>query len=70
MDSLKNAFSDHETWLNQLNNQKSNLFNFLSQYAIDDSDPNKLSVFKLKLFGILYCKGDPEEKSSEFFETV
>jgi hypothetical protein len=28
------------------------------------------SVFKLKVFGILYCKGTPDEKATELFDLI
>ena len=73
---LKQEFSKYTSW-KELNNPKSHLVLFLHKQKYDGEltgalkkDEIILDELRLKLLGVLLCKGDAIEKSQELFDAI
>lgn len=67
--ALATAFNKHDSW-KDLKSMESDFVKFLMSVCCDDEDTSKLSIFKLRLIGILWCDGDKTEKVVELFECM
>lgn len=67
--AMAEQFKNHQSW-SGLNDQGSELSQFLNTVCLDDNDGSKLSISKLRNLGLLWCEGDPSEKVPEFFENL
>lgn len=66
---MAGAFKNHDSW-KDLNNSESDFVKFLREVCGDDNEADKLSIFKLRLIGLLWCLGDPLEKATELYECM
>ena len=64
--SVIDAFSKNTAWAD-LKNEDSDLVKFLKNEIYVKT---KIDVFKLKILGLLWCKGDVLEKSYEFYNII
>ena len=67
--AMADAFKQHDSW-KDLQNPESKFVQFLKEVCADDEDADKLSIFKLRLVGLLWCLGDPLEKATELYECM
>lgn len=66
---LDKQFSRHNSWVD-LENESSELTQFLHKVCADDDDSSKLSIKKLRCLGILWCDGRPAQKVKELYENL
>jgi hypothetical protein len=69
LSAMAEAFKNHDSW-KDLQNSESKFVQFLKEVCGDDEDAEKLSIFKLRLVGLLWCLGDPLEKATELYECM
>lgn len=67
--AMVEAFKNHDSW-SDLQDENSQFMQFLTSVCADDEDSTKISIFKLRLIGILWCMGDPIEKATELYECM
>ena len=63
---MADAFDLHATW-HDLKDPESQLSQFLASACGEDG---KLMINKLKVLGILWCDGEPEERVDEFYDLI
>ena len=68
-ESLGREFSSHKSW-KDLSDPSSLFVQFLKNTVTEESNPDLINVFKLRVLGILWCNGEALEKATELYDTM